>query len=1498
MVEQEPKSSKCANLINEMIEIGKGGTEAISVANAKAFTMVGISLIQKVVSIVGNKYNRDQLKKLTTKLYELNDHPDKVRKILVEAGTDIFYGFKSQFMRVVTLKDKSWQRAMTKLAHDAVSRVVDYYRKNVKEEFSASLITKGVVLGESKRYKNPAASIPQLHKGHSLCMRDFNLTTEEFFEELCLVITSSDTYYKKSSKKYGFRPLFDWEDSDKVIEDKTLTFKSDDRKYTQSKQPSLNKHECFLTKEELEVKQEEILGKLDNQNQNLTEELEDILQQVRQDANKNAQELFKYLEKNYDDIKQGLDELKQTVDKIDGATERIESVVNEIKNAQNNQLAIPILSRLAKLNVLEIDEVGIKFQTGKIQELKDLIEKGQVIDIVADKDATLLTRVKVNEVSASLSYSFKFTMKLSHVFNLKSKLIGALKEEKNSVLVIDCIGSKSISENDVERLRGLLSEIMEHCQKIVLITEQNIPVGLINQGCREYKDKIRFNDLTLESKKKILEKEIAFQGSKVPLNKLIGENFKDLGKIVNARILSDLIDGKDIIVDEALTNLGMIGGYYINRKFNYQTRVKEEFLKEQDDKFVIICAEDELGDLENKIGNKNQTTRSVDVKNFSKKQKENCRFFLVAGVKDTDFEDLCKNYHAINVHLLKKENNEFIWQKSQGTSLSGLRKYIDKSVPGSSVSEDGIISNKFAIIAAEPGAGKSTVLSHLAKEIKEESLKKGLIPWIMRISLSERILSKVGNKKPVESLLAVKEGVSGKACTQLEKELFKYKFSRGEVVLLFDGFDEIGCTYEKEIIKLLQNIKKEDVKVEGLLVATRTYKQSELEDSLGVLSYTLELLSQEEQEEFLERFWKTNLVCSMIRELVTRIEKTSELEEVKKLSGKIVCIIKSGIIEDSNLGEIEGLNGNYNKEQLVKDVVCLVGERRTLPEKVKDEVEKIVRDDDFLREFKDSITKRAKDYAKKLIKELSGSIFKKEREFAGIPLQIRMLAEAFQENFEKGNLPLIGKLNLLKLYEKFIESKYNIYFRKYLTKNLERDKSKPIRESAIENINAEHGFRALEMLSLKESNGKEFRGKKTYFEKMIQDVGIIEGIVNDHPSFVHRTFAEYFVANFFVGMLEKPVEERKLVLSFLNKNIFKKEFGVVRNFFDRMLAEENEIHIATLNDNKEKVKALLKSNNSIITETDKEGRTAIHLAATYGHLDILKFLLDYGASVLIKDKIFDWSPLSYADKCNHLDVADLLLQRGANGSDMFEAIKNVHTLYEENRTLLHIAASKGYLNFAEVLVGAEANVLAQDKNGDIPLHLAAQYGHNEIVKLLVEKEADSVDNRNKDGDTSLHLAAWSKSNKGLDVVKYLVDKVGDIDARNKNGDTALVLATKQSNNEVVKFLVGKGADISAKSDGMTLLECAKSVEIKRFLKGTQDEYNHSLLDHACQGEFYKIKNYLKKGANVNAQDKKGLTLLYYAASYGRRELTKDLLNAGAEINIKDKDKKNTIGMYK
>ncbi|KAM7519335.1 hypothetical protein LguiB_018297 [Lonicera macranthoides] len=90
-----------------------------------------------------------------------------------------------------------------------------------------------------------------------------------------------------------------------------------------------------------------------------------------------------------------------------------------------------------------------------------------------------------------------------------------------------------------------------------------------------------------------------------------------------------------------------------------------------------------------------------------------------------------------------------------------------------------------------------------------------------------------------------------------------------------------------------------------------------------------------------------------------------------------------------------------------------------------------------------------------------------------------------------------------------------------------------------------------------------------------------------------------------------------------------------------------------------------------------------------------------------------------------------------------------------NETPLHIAATRGHVDFAKALLQRRPNLVSElDSRLRSPLHSASANGHVEMVKLLLKADADVCLMEDKFGRTPLHLAAMDKGR--VEVVNELV----------------------------------------------------------------------------------------------------------------------------------------------
>ncbi|WP_264339257.1 MULTISPECIES: ankyrin repeat domain-containing protein [unclassified Wolbachia] len=203
-----------------------------------------------------------------------------------------------------------------------------------------------------------------------------------------------------------------------------------------------------------------------------------------------------------------------------------------------------------------------------------------------------------------------------------------------------------------------------------------------------------------------------------------------------------------------------------------------------------------------------------------------------------------------------------------------------------------------------------------------------------------------------------------------------------------------------------------------------------------------------------------------------------------------------------------------------------------------------------------------------------------------------------------------------------------------------------------------------------------------------------------------------------------------------------------------------------------------------------------------------------------------------------------------------------------------------------------------------PLHLLAASGDFKAIKAILThisthfpgKLIMAVNVENNSGHAPLHFAVY---NGRLDVVKYLVSKGADISAKSKDGSTLLHYAAQGGSLNVVEYLIDeKGTDINIKdNDGTTPLHSVAYLGylavVKKFIEKGADinsrdiYYKTPLHLAASNSDLDVVEHLVNKGANVNAMDKDGLTPLHCAVFRENLEIVEYLAEKG--VNTKNKD---------
>ena len=220
-----------------------------------------------------------------------------------------------------------------------------------------------------------------------------------------------------------------------------------------------------------------------------------------------------------------------------------------------------------------------------------------------------------------------------------------------------------------------------------------------------------------------------------------------------------------------------------------------------------------------------------------------------------------------------------------------------------------------------------------------------------------------------------------------------------------------------------------------------------------------------------------------------------------------------------------------------------------------------------------------------------------------------------------------------------------------------------------------------------------------------------------------------------------------------------------------------------------------------------------------------------------------------------LDYVTQVMMASDNDYDDYSQI------FPKQVTAIHLAAYFGLEEvIMELLNGGHLPDL-KDSNGCTPLSWAVEYGHEAVVKLLVERDDVEVNSENDDGDTLLSQAA---ENGNETMVLLLLDRGADPNLQGRNRTTALQAAAARGHETIVRLLLNEGADINA-----------------------QGGHFSNALQAAAAGEGDEniIRLLLNEGADINAQGGiYGNALQAAAAGEGGENIIRLLLNEGADIN--------------
>ena len=326
------------------------------------------------------------------------------------------------------------------------------------------------------------------------------------------------------------------------------------------------------------------------------------------------------------------------------------------------------------------------------------------------------------------------------------------------------------------------------------------------------------------------------------------------------------------------------------------------------------------------------------------------------------------------------------------------------------------------------------------------------------------------------------------------------------------------------------------------------------------------------------------------------------------------------------------------------------------------------------------------------------------------------------------------------------------------------------------------------------------------------------------------------------------------------------------------------------------------------------GETPVMSAARSGSVAAVKRLHAGGANPNAAQTSMGQTALLWAINGGHVDVARALLDAGATV-----------TPAESGFTPLMFAARLGSIEASRMMLFAGDDINASSKDGSTPLLVATVRGHAKLAMFLLEQGAHPDGNLEGAGYTPLHWASsrsevpfvaleieppgeWAAIERIPDrddqfaLIKSLVAHGADIEARTTRAlMMSLVAFTQRVHKGATPFL---GASLSADADVMRLLLALGADPLKR----DEDDNQHTALMVAVgalapdganvdDGERLSEDDRVEAatvaidvGVDIEAQDTWGFRAMHIAAGAGFHKVITLLLDRGAELNPRSKQR--------
>lgn len=304
---------------------------------------------------------------------------------------------------------------------------------------------------------------------------------------------------------------------------------------------------------------------------------------------------------------------------------------------------------------------------------------------------------------------------------------------------------------------------------------------------------------------------------------------------------------------------------------------------------------------------------------------------------------------------------------------------------------------------------------------------------------------------------------------------------------------------------------------------------------------------------------------------------------------------------------------------------------------------------------------------------------------------------------------------------------------------------------------------------------------------------------------------------------------------------------------------------------------------------DEHGQTCLLICCIHSHKNLANILIESSIAghtpepldVDMKDNR-GLTPLNCTAIKGDLHFMKLLIEKGG---------ARIDEQSPKGCTALLYAARGGYGDMVRYLLDKGANSLQQDNSGGTVAHHSIEKDKEEILDILVQYSVD-IDIADNAGRTPLFEAT---ENNKISSARLLVNNGARVDITDYSGHTPLYCATRDGNEEIVKILIDIG---KAKVDHFGKATNPKDPEYEDMEFDNEDEKlimegleaSRTPLHVACLLGYKSIADYLLKvgKADPNILGDKGFNTLHFSVLGKQPEITQFLLKQSkVDFNVRD-----------